>query len=176
MFDSELMGQIEALLFAAGDPVPAKKIGEILGIAEEEVWRLVAQMQTQLRQPERGLVIMDVAGGLQLGTKPAFKAIIERLGRTPPATLSQAALETLAIIAFRQPVTKAEIEHLRGVKVDSAINTLLERNLIKELGRKDAIGRPILYGTTEYFLRAFGLKSLQELPNLMSHFTCPAGP
>lgn len=174
MLNNELLGQLEALLFAAGDPVSKKRLAEIMGLPAQEVAALLERLKAQLQRPERGIILQEVAGGFQLTTKPMFKELLQRLGRTPPAALSPAALETLAIIAFRQPVTKAEIEQLRGVKVDSVLNTLLERDMVKELGRREAAGRPILYGTTDRFLQAFGLKSLQDLPDPAAYLSTTA--
>lgn len=174
MLADELLAQLEALLFAAGDPVSCKRLAEIMELSEREVAALLDRLREELQQPARGVMLQEVAGGFQLTTKPVFQEALVRLGRTPPAALSPAALETLAIIAFRQPVTKAEIEQLRGVKVDSVLNTLLERDMVKELGRREAAGRPILYGTTNRFLQAFGLKSLQDLPAAAAHISTAA--
>ncbi|QDR80763.1 SMC-Scp complex subunit ScpB [Sporomusa termitida] len=164
MSDLQLQGAIEALLFASGQPLPADKIGGILQLPVEQVHTLIADMLKVMTAAERGLVIVEVAGGYQLCTKPAFFDIINKLAAIQEARLSTAALETLAIVAFKQPVTKQEIESIRGVSSDRVITTLSDRMLIKEIGRKETIGRPILYGTTTEFLQCFGLKSLGDLP------------
>ncbi|MDU2066269.1 MAG: SMC-Scp complex subunit ScpB, partial [Sporomusaceae bacterium] len=166
MFYENLKGPIEALLFASGEPLAASKLAQILSIDELNVRELIDRLQFDLAASHRGLAIVEVAGGFQFCTKPEFAAYIEQLGQVQDAKLSAAALETLAIIAFRQPVTRQEVEQVRGVKAERIISQLVERGLIRELGRKDAIGRPILYGTTEGFLQSFGLRSLKELPDL----------
>lgn len=161
-----LKGHLEALLFAAGDPIPLTKLAKLLDIDDETVLTLLETMRFEQELETRGLIIVEVAGGYQLCTKPELASVVEKLAITPDSRLSTAALETLAIIAFCQPVTKPEIEAIRGVKVDGVVNTLVERRLIRELGRKDVIGRPILYGTTAEFLQCFGLNSLADLPDL----------
>ena len=166
MFYRHLKGHVEALLFANGDPITADKFAEILEIDRENVIMLIEDLKQDLAGTERGLISVEVAGGYQLSTKPELIPIIERLVVVQEARVSLAAMETLAIVAFKQPVTKQEIENIRGVKVDGVVTTLVDRALIKEIGRKEAIGRPILYGTTDEFLKCFGLKSLEELPNL----------
>jgi segregation and condensation protein B len=156
---------IEALIFASDEPLSAQRLAELLELEPVSIPGLVERIQK--RHEHGGLMIREVGGGYQLVTKPEFAPWIEKLGRpVVHAPLSQASTETLAIIAYRQPVTKAEIEDIRGVRSDSAVNNLLERGLICELGRKDAPGRPILYGVTEKFLVHFGLKSLDDLPPL----------
>ncbi|HWR45252.1 SMC-Scp complex subunit ScpB [Sporomusa sp.] len=164
MFYRHLQGPIEALLFASGLPLPADKIAGLLQIQTEHVHILIAEMVNSMAVEERGLTIVEVAGGYQLCTKPVLSDIVSKLADVQDSKLSTAALETLAIVAFKQPVTKQEVESIRGVKADRVINTLLERMLIKEIGRKEAIGRPILYGTTNEFLQCFGLKNLDDLP------------
>ncbi len=166
MFYNHLKGHIEALLFACGKPIPAGRLAEILEVTQQHIELLIAQMNEEMADGSRGLVISQVAGGYQLCTRPELATVVERLGQVQETRLSMAAMETLSIIAFKQPITKQEIESIRGVKVDSVVNLLVERQLIKEMGRKEAIGRPILYGTTEEFLSCFGLSSLEELPDL----------
>ncbi|MDR7865338.1 MAG: SMC-Scp complex subunit ScpB [Sporomusaceae bacterium] len=166
MFYGHLKGHVEALLFASGNPVPANKLAQILEIDAENVAALVAELKQDMVAADRGLTILDVAGGYQLCSKPELAPIIDKLIEVQEARMSLAAMETLAIIAFKQPVTKLEIEHIRGVKVDGVVTTLAERGLIKEVGRKEAIGRPILYGTTDDFLKCFGLATLDDLPDL----------
>ncbi|SMC58221.1 SMC-Scp complex subunit ScpB [Sporomusa malonica] len=166
MFYRHLQGPIEALLFASGQPLPAERIASMLNIHIDHVHTLIADMVNSMMAEERGLTIVEVAGGYQLCTKPAFSNIVSKLAAVQESKLSAAALETLAIVAFKQPVTRQEIESIRGVNVDRVVTTLLERMLIKEIGRKEAIGRPILYGTTIEFLQCFGLKSLEDLPDI----------
>ncbi len=168
MFYQHLQGSIEALLFASGQPLPAAKIAQMLDIDIDHVYALIVEMTDAMKTEERGLTIVEVAGGYQLCTKPALIDIVSKLAEVQDSKLSAAALETLAIIAFKQPVTKQEIENIRGVKTDRVVTTLLDRTLIKEIGRKEAIGRPILYGTTNEFLQCFGLKNLDDLPAIAS--------
>ncbi|MPN64529.1 Segregation and condensation protein B [bioreactor metagenome] len=129
-------------------------------------------MTQEMTGENRGVTIIEVAGGYQMCTKPELMPIVEKLAGVQETRLSSAAMETLSIVAFRQPITKQEIENIRGVKVDKVLVTLLDRGLINEVGRKEALGRPILYGTTNDFLKCFGLKSLQDLPDL-SDFAIP---
>ena len=166
MFYQHLKGHIEALLFCSGDPLSRNRLAQILEIDELHIPSLIAGLCEDMAKGERGLTIVEVAGGYQLCTKPELAEHIEKLAISQEARLSSAAMETLSIVAFKQPITKQEIENIRGVKVDRVVNTLVERQLIKEIGRKDAIGRPILYGTTEEFLKCFGLKSLKDMPDL----------
>lgn len=154
---------IEGLIFAAPYPLTVKEISEITEIDEKIVQRLIEDVAA--RYENSGIMLRCVAGGYQFVTRPDLKEWVEKLGRKIVNTpLSASALETLAIIAYQQPVTRSEIEQIRGVRADSAINTLLERELIRELGRKDGPGRPIVFGTTDKFLMEFNLKSLDDLP------------
>lgn len=162
----ELSAAIEAMLFAHGDPLAAVEIAAALSISEARVQQMLKQMVERYGSDDRGITLTEVAGGWQLVTKPNYLPYLRGI-LTPNNTrykLSTAALETLAIIAYRQPITRAEIEAIRGVKVEKAINTLLTLDLACEAGRRDGIGRPILYATTQRFLLHFGLKSLDELP------------
>ena len=168
VFFRHLKGHIEALLFANGEPVPAGRISEILDIPEEQLKLVIEELKEDMNDALRGLTIVEGDGGYQLCSKPQFCDVIEKLNVKNDTKLSTAALETLAIIAFKQPITRLEVETIRGVKVDRVVNTLLERKLIRELGRKEALGRPILYGTTNEFLLCFGLKNLNDLPSLTS--------
>jgi len=157
---------IEALLFAAAEPLSLEEMARILEITEMEVLLYITELRSYLSKG-RGIGLQEVAGGYQLTTRPEFSAFVERLGRPkPPPPLSQAAMETLAIILYRQPVTRAEIESIRGVRCETALQTLEERGLIEEIGRKEAIGRPILYGVTTRCLHYFGLRSADDLPEL----------
>jgi len=166
MFYLNFKAHIEALLFASGNPIDAKKIAQIIEVPVEHVELLIDQLILEMADDLRGLTIVKVAAGYQLCTKPELSAVVKRLAQVQDPKLSLAAMETLSIIAFKQPITKLEIENIRGVKVDKVLMRLLERQMIKEIGRKEAIGRPILYGTTDEFLKSFGLNGLQDLPPL----------
>jgi len=154
---------IEALIFAAPYPLSAKEISEIIELDLDTVNRIVALIKD--RYQESGFILRKVAEGYQFVTRPELAPWIEKLGRPIiTAPLSAAALETLAIIAYQQPITRSEIEQIRGVNSESAINTLIERELVTELGRREGLGRPIIYGTTDKFLLEFNLASLDDLP------------
>lgn len=164
---SQAKGIIEALVFASSEPVQLREIAGILKIHEHTAGDLVDDLVEEYKKNRRGIQIVQVAGGYHYVTNPDYADFVRKMKKTPRhSPLSQAALETLAIIAYKQPVTRAEIESLRGVKVDSSLNTLLERGLIAEKGRKEGPGRPILYVTSGYFLRHFGLNDLNELPKM----------
>ncbi|GAW30059.1 MULTISPECIES: SMC-Scp complex subunit ScpB [unclassified Carboxydocella] len=172
LFSEELQAALEAVLFAATESLTEEKLATILGISQEEVQEQLQKLQEDLQRPERGLTLLQGTEGWRLVTKPVFAHYIEHLFRPQQSNfLSKAALETLAIIAYRQPITRSEIELIRGVKTEKAINTLLERGLIKEVGRREGLGKPILYGTTEMFLSHFGLQSLADLPPLEEFLT-----
>ncbi|MBQ5859509.1 MAG: SMC-Scp complex subunit ScpB, partial [Selenomonadales bacterium] len=162
MFYEHLKGNIEAVLFAAGQPVTEVQLAEMLSVEKEHIRILLAQMKSEMEDANRGLTILEVAGGYQLCTKAEFAETVARLAEVQPNRLSKAALETLSVIAFKQPITRAEIEEIRGVQVDRVLQNLIDKELIKELGRKEVIGRPILYGTTEVFLNCFGMDSLSD--------------
>ena len=158
--------QIEALLFASGDPIDAKRIAQIIEVPSEDVELLIDQLIQDMVDEIRGLTIVKVAAGYQLCTKPELSTIVNKLAQVQDPKLSLAAMETLSIVAFKQLITKQEIENIRGVKVDKVLAKLVDRQMIKEFGRKETIGRPILYGTTDQFLKSFGLNALQDLPPL----------
>lgn len=155
---------LEALLFAAGDPISKERIAELLDTGIVEVSDLLRQLDKDLKG--RGIVLRETAAGWQLSTRPEYFSVVDKLSSTVNQKLSAAMMETLSIIAFTQPVTRVEIEEIRGVNVDRALAKLIELELIEEVGRKAVLGRPILYGTTENFLQAFGIKSLKELPKI----------
>lgn len=163
---NELTGALEAVLFASGEPVSMESLKEILGIDAENVRELAAACSKQLEERGSGLQLQQVAGGWQLVTKAQYFHYVERLSEEQDKRLSPAAMETLSIVAFKQPITKQEIEHIRGVRIEKIMSKLLEMELIRELGRKDTIGRPILYGTTDTFLQCFGLNDISDLPEL----------
>ena len=162
----KLKSIIEGLLFMAGDEgLNKRQIGDIMQIDAEYAEELVLDLQRDLERDERGVQIHMIAGCYRLTTHPNHAQYFERMAYTPTrAQLSQAALETLSIVAYKQPITRVEIEEIRGVKCDRAIHTLVIKDLIEEVGRADAIGRPILYGTTKAFLDSFGLSSIKQLP------------
>ena len=173
MVEAHLMGHLEALLFAAAEPLAVDKIASALDLGEDEVAELVNMLDTEYAKEIRGIYIRRVAGGLQLATKPVMLSTIQKLVNQQEMKLSNAALETLAIIAFKQPVTRSEMEAICGVKRDGVVNNLLELALIEEVGRKDVIGHPILYGTTDLFLTVFGLNTLHDLPEIPEEILAP---
>ena len=158
------LGQLEALLFAAGEPLGVPQLAELLGMTKPQTWELLGLLQDEYKTERRGLELREVAEGWQLCTKACHHEAILQLANTQELKLTNASMETLAIIAYRQPVTRAEMEAIRGVKVDGVVNNLLEWELIAEAGRKETVGRPILYKTTKKFLEVFGLKTLKDLP------------
>lgn len=166
MLYDQLTGALEAVLFAAGEPISVADLATVLQLDKPQVWSLLSNLQNAYEAEGRGLMLREVAGGYQLVTKPVHYAVVANLGKTKTVKLSNAAMETLAIIAFKQPVTRAEMERIRGVKVDGVVNTLLELGLIEEAGRKKAPGNPLLYATTDKFLQTFGMNSLEELPQV----------
>lgn len=167
LFPEDLRAILEGILFAAQEPLEVKDLARLVECSEEEVAAVLAKMEKEYERPGRGLTLRRVAGGYQLFAKPLAVPYIEKMYRSNGSSgLSRAALETLAIIAYRQPITRSEIEFIRGVKSDRAIATLLEKKLIQEVGRKEGVGRPVLFGTTKEFLRYFGLEDLSQLPPL----------
>ena len=159
-------GILEAVLFAAGTPLSVPKISEIIEVPEWEVQETLTQLEQILSKRESGIFLRRSAGGYQLVTHPNAFPWVKKLSETVQPTLSSSAMETLSIIAYKQPITKQEVEHIRGVRAERSIVRLLELELICEIGRKQVVGRPILYGTTDLFLRAFGLEQLSDLPAL----------
>lgn len=159
-------GILEAVLFAAGTPLSVPKISEIIEVPEWEVQETLTQLEQILSKRESGIFLRRSAGGYQLVTHPNAFPWVKKLSETVQPTLSSSAMETLSIIAYKQPITKQEVEHIRGVRAERSIGRLLELELICEMGRKQVVGRPILYGTTDLFLRAFGLEQLSDLPAL----------
>jgi len=160
-------GVVEALLFVAEEPLPLAKLQEVLADADPvQTEATIRDLARRLEEEGRGLMVQEVAGGFRLSTRAEASPWIQRLQQVKPAKLSRAALETLAIIAYKQPLTRAEIEAIRGVTVDGVMRTLLERGLIRMLGRRPEAGRPMLYGTSSGFLEHFGFKDLGDLPSL----------
>ena len=158
---------VEAMLFAMGDAVPVSDLASVLEISSDDVRKLVRQMMLRYDEENRGVHIIELEDSFQMCTKSSMYDYLIRLTHRPKKhSLTDVVLETLSIIAYKQPVTRAEIERIRGVNSDKAINRLVEYNLVAEMGRLDAPGRPILFGTTEEFLRTFGVRSPEELPIL----------
>lgn len=166
LFTEKLIGPLESVLFANGDPVTLAQLSDILQTDEQNVLELIEQLKQILDARASGLSLIAVAGGYQLVTRAENYEYVERLSQTRDKQLSQAAMETLSIVAFKQPITKQEIEKIRGVRIERVMARLLELGLICEIGRKNVVGRPILYGTTEVFLQCFGLNDLKDLPPL----------
>lgn len=164
----DLKSIIEGLLFLAGEEgLSVKQIAEVTEQRQDIITDALLDMKSSFEREGRGLQIVQLAGNYQLATLPEHAPFFERLAYSPTrSSLSQAALETLSIIAYRQPITRIEVEEIRGVKSERAIHTLVNKDLIQEVGRAEAIGRPILYGTTAAFLDYFGLGSLEDLPDL----------
>jgi segregation and condensation protein B len=158
----KLQRDLEALLFVASEALSIKQLSKLTGAEQSEV--TVALQKIDEEFAHRGVVLREIAGGYRFASAPAAREIVETYLLPPKTNLSPAALETLAIAAYLQPVTKGEIEGIRGVSADSVIATLVDRRFLTESGRKDVPGRPILYKTTDDFLEAFGLRSLEELP------------
>ncbi|MEE0944339.1 MAG: SMC-Scp complex subunit ScpB [Clostridia bacterium] len=156
---------IEGILFAAGEPVKSSKLAAVLESTVEVIDKAAKKLQESYDADMRGLKIIEIDEGYQLCSRPEYYAYIQDvLGEQRRQALSNAAMEALAIIAYKQPVTKGQVEFIRGVNSDGAVNRLVERGLVEECGRLDAPGRPILFRTTQNFLRCFGLKTPQELP------------
>jgi len=164
---SELVAVVEALVFVADEPITSKLIGEVLGEDKQAIDAAVEQLRLEYENRESGLQIREVAGGWQIATRTEFHEEVRKFLKTrPSAKLSLASLETLAVIAYKQPVTVPEILEIRGVQSASAIKTLLDKRLIVAKGRKETVGRPMQYGTSKEFLMQFGLKDLTELPSI----------
>ncbi|MGH7780303.1 MAG: SMC-Scp complex subunit ScpB [Candidatus Binataceae bacterium] len=167
MDEERLKSILESLLLAAGEPVSITRIAGVLeGVPKAEIQNGLVTLGAQYSANNRGLAIEEVAGGYQLRTPKEHAQYVRRLLATRPPRLSRPLLETVAIIAYRQPITRPEIEQLRGVDTGGVLETLLERRIIKIAGRKEGPGRPMMYATTPEFLEVFGLKDLESLPDL----------
>lgn len=153
---------LEAVLFAAAMPLPIDTLAEIFDCEPAELEESLALYGKELEEQERGIRLHQTGAGAELVSAPECSTYVEKI-REKEATLSRAAMETLAVVAFKQPVTRAEIEELRGVNSERVLKQLLEKELIVELGRRDSVGRPVLYGTTDHFLRSLGISSLDSL-------------
>lgn len=163
----KLKGIIEAILFTMGESVSAGKLAAVLEMDKKELIKTLREMQEEYQDDERGICLIELDEAWQICTKIETYEYIRKLVSQPKKrSLTDVMLETLSIIAYKQPVTKQEIESIRGVKSDFAVNKLVEYNLVKELGRLDTLGRPIIFGTTEEFLRCFGVSSIDHLPSI----------
>jgi segregation and condensation protein B len=175
----EVKSIVESLLFVAEGPLTLQRFGEVLdGVDKQTIQAVLQELQEEYEAQNRGLRVAEVAGGYQMRTAKGNADWVKKFLGGRPARMGKATLETLAIIAYRQPITKAEIEAIRGVDVDGVISTLLERNLIRAVARKDVPGRPFLYGTTPEFLQLFKLRDLTHLPTLkeMEEISLPEVP
>ena len=165
MDEANLAAIIEAVLFVCGEPVQIADIAHSLDMTESELSAAVTWLRNGYELNKRGLKLNQFGGSIQLSIRPELAPYVERLLQpVQKQSLSQAAMETLSVIAYRQPVTKGDIESVRGVKCDYSVQSLVNKKLIEEVGRRETLGRPILYGTTETFLSHFGIESLAELP------------
>ena len=164
---AEIVALVEALIFVADEPITTKLLAEVLDEERESVQAAVEELTREYESRESGLQIREIAGGWQISTRTEFHEEVRKFLKTrPSAKLSLASLETLAVIAYKQPVTVPEILDIRGVQSASAIKTLLDKRLIVAKGRKETVGRPMQYGTSKDFLIQFGLKDLSELPSI----------
>lgn len=161
---ARLQRPVEALLFVASEALSISQLAKLLRAQEHEIAAVLQRVEADFG--DRGIVVREVAGGYRFATSPLARDAVETYLLPPKTSLSTPALEALAIVAHLQPVTRSEIEAIRGVNSDSVVNTLLDRGLIAEAGRKDVVGRPMLYTTTPFFLESFGLRSLDDLPEL----------
>jgi len=167
MEDAQLKAVIESLIFVSESPLHIDRIKEVLGeVSKKEILRLLSDLREDYERSQRGFSLVEVAEGFQFRTRPQYAEWIKRLKKAKPLALSQPALETLAIVAYKQPVVRAEVEKIRGVDCGGVLHTLLERKLIRILGKKDVPGKPLVYGTSKHFLEMFGLKDLSSLPTL----------
>jgi len=157
---------VECILFVSSEPVDIATLTRVSGLSEAEIRSAIKDLREIYRRGGHSLDVVDINEGWQLCTRPEYSGYVEKLFPSPRRGLSQAALETLSIIAYKQPITRAEIERIRGVKVGKVLQTLLEKGLIAEKGRKDSPGKPLLYGTTTKFLHEFNLRDLNDLPQV----------
>ncbi|MBR2823280.1 MAG: SMC-Scp complex subunit ScpB [Clostridia bacterium] len=165
--EGNVKGRIEAILFVAGDAVDIRDLGRALKLEEKELQKALKELSSEYDYDQRGFLLKRFGTKVQLATRPLYaEDVVRLLQPVQKQSLSQAAMETLAVVAYRQPVTRAEVEQIRGVKCDYSLQSLTGRGLIQEVGRKDTVGRPILFGTTDEFLSRFGLESLEDLPAL----------
>ena len=162
-----LKGRIEAILFVAGEAVGIRDLAKALRVEEKELKETLKKIGSEYDYEQRGFMLKRFGEKVQLATRPLYSEDVLRLLQpVQQQSLSQAAMETLAVVAYKQPVTRAEVEQIRGVKCDYSLQSLMMKGLIQEAGRKDTIGRPILYATTDMFLSHFGIQELEDLPPL----------
>ncbi len=166
MEDGQWKAILESLIFASETPLTLDRIKEATGENKKELQRLISELMEEYERSPRGFVLAEVAGGYQFRTRPEYADWIKRLKKGKSSGLSQPSLETLAIIAYRQPIVRTDVEKIRGVDTGGVLRTLLERKLIRILGKKDVPGKPLVYGTSQRFLEMFGLKDLSSLPTL----------
>lgn len=167
MTDKEKKSLIEALLFVSGDPVTLSGLKNTMDMPEADLKQLLGELILEYKQKDSGVLIIEIANGYQMVTNPFYSQWLKKFTNTNTSSrLSMPSLETLAIIAYKQPIIKAELEQIRGVNSDGVIKSLLDKRLIKIIGRKEVAGKPLLYGTTQEFLQYFGIKGLTELPTL----------
>ena len=165
--EGNLKGKIEAILFVAGEAVPLKELSRALKVEEKSLKTALKELQDEYDYNQRGFLLKRFGEKVQLATRPLYaEDVVRLLQPVQQQSLSQAAMETLAVVAYKQPVTRTEVEQIRGVKCDYSLQSLMNKHLIQEVGRKDTIGRPILFGTTDEFLSHFGLEDLEGLPPL----------
>lgn len=165
MDDTQRKALIEALIFISENPLSLERIKEVLGeVQKKDLQRLLSELMEEYSRAARGFTLVEVAEGFQFRTRPEYAEWIKKLKKTKPLGLSQPALETLAIIAYKQPLVRGEVEKIRGVDSGGVLRTLLEKKLIRILGKKDVPGKPLVYGTSKQFLEMFGLKDLSSLP------------
>ena len=163
----EMIGAVEAILYVAGEPVEEEAIRMALGVTPVEIQEALDELASGYEYNRRGIRLLRFGRSVQLSTRPEYAAYVERLLQpVQRQNLSQAAMETLAVIAYRQPATRGDVEMVRGVKCDYSVQSLLNKGLIEEAGRRDTLGRPTLFVTTDVFLRHFGITSLEELPQI----------
>ena len=168
--EGNIKGRIEAILFVAGEAVSLKDLARALQTGERELGKILDEIRDEYDYNQRGFMLKRFGSNVQLATRPLYSEdVIRLLQPVQQQSLSQAAMETLAVVAYRQPVTRAEVEQVRGVKCDYSLQSLILKGMIEEAGRKDTIGRPILYRTTDQFLSHFGIQSLDELPPMPEH-------
>lgn len=167
MEQNELLGAIEAILFVSGEPVEEEALRMALEVTPIEIERALSELSDRCDFERRGVRLLRFGRSVQLSTRPEYAPFVEKMLRpVQRQNLSQAAMETLAVIAYRQPATRGDVEAVRGVKCDYSVQTLLNKGLIREAGRRDTLGRPTEFVTTDAFLRHFGIASLEELPEM----------
>ena len=174
MTREELMGALESVLFVTGEPLPKAEIARVFGFNALELSVLLSELESSLESGKRGVRLFTTEDTVQLVSAPEYNGWLVRLLAPPQEkNLSDSMLETLSVIAYRQPVTRADIEAVRGVRCEYSVSQLLKQGFIRELGRKEVVGRPMLFGTTDAFLRRFGLHSIEELPPMPEIETDP---